>query len=1124
MSPHSPRRGTASRPGNGRSRTAPLRLTGARGVYAVHGSGPVPEPLAAAAQALDAVTGAWSFPATATVLVGAGFDDLDALYDTLEPALKECREAGTTLLRLVMSGGAGGSGDRPAPASALSERWGVDVLAPAGVAVVVPGGTLFAPELPDRAGGWWQHSATRRPRPLGPRHPVPTWQGALDRVPLDGVPGCVVEHIPAGLLIQPAGAPPEGVDAIRYALPVDPDGPVLLVDTAGRGQVPPDAVADVLAVLPAAVRGTVRLVSSDGTDLLALGQEVADLLGTEVQVANGVTVLLEEGPAAAPRPARGARQETPWGDPGQSGGSPRTVLLDADGNPSWQPYVRALTCRPTNGDVPAAPRIDNWRAPIGGLRPGADPGTLLLDKKWQVTVVRAGLWIGAHKAVPPRTAVERPVRADVMAVDIGLPGQPLDDSLLAPLEKLFTSLQDDVRAHTLIQLLGDPTPETLRALRRLAIRHEVALRSGAVRPEPVRAGGRAVAAPVVTSTPTPTVTPVAPAAVAPVAPAPVAPVAPVAPAVVSATITTGMAGTAGAASPAGTGAGAPAATAAPVATPAPVRPAPVPPPAPAPAPPAPPSGTGAPEESAPASLSTPAADPALFGIAPFDPGLLDGPPQPAGREEPEEEPEEPAHPLQGHGGEGDEDEESAAPPYEEPTPATPLGATGSDPLPGASAPRPPTGNAPAREERPATAARTAQATALGPVTNTRPPAMPRPNRTEPTWKSELPRTTDPERAPWPPLPPAPDPDTDPAPGSSDDSDLALPATPLAGLMTSTAPDGEAPPAPAPAPVAPPETDPETAPDADPDPYLHPSPSPSPEPEATAPDLDPDPEPEAALPDSPDGPDAPDLRTVTWLPVRPSHRPAPAERDGVRAGLGERWDNHAGAVTRALTRLPALRNTADPEDAAADLTVLHAYLAEESGIRRALLESLAAGGGELLPLLGCVASGLRRLPSYRGAAVRSAGGALGEAAELLLPGEELGETGPIGAVGFDKVYPAVPADHYLIWSMTGRKAAAALVEPDPAAGPDGDTAAEVLFAPGTRLRVLQVARRGAAQVVLLRELPEAAPPAAPGRLDDTDSSVLKRLLGLLELAAAPGTGAEEWPERRTGALGVLAPDA
>ncbi|MFD8820431.1 hypothetical protein ACFV23_55395, partial [Streptomyces sp. NPDC059627] len=260
----------------------PLRLTGAKGVYAVHAAGPVPGQLADAARTLTAVTGAGAFPGTATVLVGAGFDDTDALSDLLEPALQECRAAGTTLLRMVMSGGAVDVPGRPSPARRLADQWGLDVLAPAGVAMVVPGGTLFAPGLPDTAGGWWQFSPARQPRALGPRHPAPGWQSALDRVAPNTAPGCVIEHIPAGLLIQPAEAPAEDTDAIRYALPVDPDGPVLLVDTTGTAPgaaaALADALADTLAVLPAPVRSTVRLVSCDGGDLLAVGQEVADLL------------------------------------------------------------------------------------------------------------------------------------------------------------------------------------------------------------------------------------------------------------------------------------------------------------------------------------------------------------------------------------------------------------------------------------------------------------------------------------------------------------------------------------------------------------------------------------------------------------------------------------------------------------------------------------------------------------------------------------------------------------------------------------------------------------------------------------------------------------------------------
>ncbi|MFD8820190.1 hypothetical protein ACFV23_54130, partial [Streptomyces sp. NPDC059627] len=331
-----------------------------------------------------------------------------------------------------------------------------------------------------------------------------------------------------------------------------------------------------------------------------------------------------------------------------------------------------------------------------------------------------------------------------------------------------------------------------------------------------------------------------------------------------------------------------------------------------------------------------------------------------------------------------------------------------------------------------------------------------------------------ERAPWPPPPPARDADAD----TGAEAELGLPAAPTAptaGLMSS---------------------------------------APQPRPEA--------PKPIGAEERAGAGPDGPGLRSVGWVPVRPPHRSSEAERDAVRTYLGEQWDHHGGAVTRALTRLPALRDSEHPEEAAADLAALHAYLTADAGAHRALLESLEAGGTELLPLLGCVTSGLRRLPSYRGAAVRSAGGPFGERAELLLPGEELGEAVPVGAVAFDKSYPSVPADHYLIWSMTGRRAAAVLTEPE--AGPDasgdpepaartgtGVLAGDVLFAPGTRLRVLQSARRAGATVVLLRELPESAPPSAPGRLDDADASVLKRLLALVDLPTAP-PGGGRWADR------------
>jgi hypothetical protein len=106
-------------------------------------------------------------------------------------------------------------------------------------------------------------------------------------------------------------------------------------------------------------------------------------------------------------------------------------------------------------------------------------------------------------------------------------------------------------------------------------------------------------------------------------------------------------------------------------------------------------------------------------------------------------------------------------------------------------------------------------------------------------------------------------------------------------------------------------------------------------------------------------------------------------------------------------------------------------------------------------------------------------------------------------------------------MTGRRANSLLGESE--SGAAGGSAAppdEVLFAPGTRLRVLAVDDRVGATVVLLRELPPATPsPAAPGLLDDSDQAVLKRLYALKDQPTAVGSG-QNWPDRCAGVLGVL----
>ncbi|ALO99333.1 hypothetical protein SHL15_8383 [Streptomyces hygroscopicus subsp. limoneus] len=432
--------------------TGHLEISEAHGIHLVHTAGRPPEALTETAARLRASAG------EITVLVSAGFGDPEALCARLRPVLARTSPVEGRLVRLVMSGAAAETADRPAPGRMLSDALETDVLAPLGAALVTPAGTLFAPRLPGRPGGWRRFSPGREPVSVGARHPAPRWQQAVERVVPTVAGGCAVEQVPAGLLILPSGTPPEGVGALRYAVPPQAERPLLLVGAAHTRAVPPQAVADVLAALPATVREAVRLVSADGSDPLPVGRQVAALLGVPVEVGSGLPLLVSD-------PAR----PVPTGPL-----TPRTVLTDAAGEPTWRPYVEEVVCEP-EGDAGATVRLGTWRPPVSGLRPALEPGAMILDRRWQVVVTRSGLWVGPNGGAPPAETVLRPVAPDVMAVEIGLPDQALPDTVWEPLERLFSALQDDVRDRTQIRLHGDPGDEVLNGMRRLAVRHGLAL-------------------------------------------------------------------------------------------------------------------------------------------------------------------------------------------------------------------------------------------------------------------------------------------------------------------------------------------------------------------------------------------------------------------------------------------------------------------------------------------------------------------------------------------------------------------------------------------------------------------------------------------------------------------------
>ncbi|MFI5752632.1 hypothetical protein ACIBBE_43885 [Streptomyces sp. NPDC051644] len=940
-------RGRSTSPGSGRGAgedgrgiAQPLVVSGGDGVHVVHRRG---ESQAFLSDIVDALRDSSATQATVLVSTEIADEDLDELSERLAPILAEYRETGVGLVRLVMSAGAAERAGAPAPARRLCEDRGIDVLAPSGVAVVVPGGSLFAPNGPGTVGGWWHFSPGLVPKRLGARLPAPSWEGAMERVDPGVAENHLVQQVPAGLLVQPLGAPPEGVEAIRYAVPADPVRPVLLVGVPGSPPVSADALADVLAALPGQIRGAVRLVPGDGRDLLSDGQEVADALGLEVQVVNGLPVLLEQDSSR--------------------GGEARVLLVGPDGTPSWQPFVKAVTCLPAaDGGHAPAPRLASWRAPAAGLEEGPEPGVLLLDKRWQVTLTRAGLWVGPRGGQPVAVS-GRAVDTDVMAIDLGIPGRALDDTLWPVLERLFVTLEDEVRDRAMIQVHGNLSADGMKTLRRLAVRHGLALA-----PKGWRSGTTEQAEATVSSAPL--ASPTATAATA-------------APAAVAATT-------------------APDETPAVPATPAP---APVPP--------------------AMLTLTT------SGGPGPGSPTTQSAPPQ--------------EHPATG------------------PRPAVPTTAVATHT---ASAHAGSTAAAGIQPPQPEPVAESAAAGPPHPSFVPPPPVM----------------SSSPEPAVPAPAQPAP---VEPQPREPEP--LPEPPTPL--LTTADSPDvgggSETP-----------EPTPEPEPEAEPTPvWKEPVPPPAVQP----------------------GPPAGTLREITFIPVQASHHSSAQEREALRTYLGTDWNRHAGAVQRALTRLPGLRTTEAQDDLSADLAAVHAHVnVEDSGLNEArLLAAVERRDPGTLAFLACLASGLRRLPSFRGAAVRAAG-LFGEGVELLLPGEEVGESTAVSALALDKEYPSVSDDHYLIWSMTGRRAGA-LADNEGSHDPD-----EVFFGPGTRFRVLQIRKRAGADVVLLRELAQNTPVAVPGRLADSDLQILDRLNATADRTSTLGTG-RAWPVRCTGPFGVLAPE-
>ncbi|MFG2828509.1 hypothetical protein ACGFWI_13790 [Streptomyces sp. NPDC048434] len=233
-------------------------------------------------------------------------------------------------------------------------------------------------------------------------------------------------------------------------------------------------------------------------------------------------------------------------------------------------------------------------------------------------------------------------------------------------------------------------------------------------------------------------------------------------------------------------------------------------------------------------------------------------------------------------------------------------------------------------------------------------------------------------------------------------------------------------------------------------------------------------------------------------VVPPEKGVERERDWLRRSLGPRYDTAAAFVTRVLSESPGLhagpRNAAG--DALTDLAAVRLYL---SGATSAIDAAIRSGApGPHVPLARCAASGLRRLPSHRGATVLRATLSPLERA-WYAEGALVTERSFLAAL--TTMRRGLPGTtDILVWSLTARRTAPVASEiPD-----------RVLYAPGTRFKVLRVLD-GDRPAVLLREL--SASEAEDGRVSGGRVPIDEIAVAGLEQVHALWKKAEENPEEQ-----------
>ena len=947
----------------------------------------------------------------------------------------------------------------------IADRLDRLVLAPDGEVLPTAGGGLFIPA--DHGSGWLRLRPGRPPERDSPRFPKPMWEfSTLDR-PWATSPHGVVEAVPSGVWVRSAH-PREPVSGWRRLVDRVPSHPNILTVVLGSPGGPAVPLADVVRLwgtLLHTARSWVRFVHFGPVLLpegsVSLGQELADAVQQQVVLYAGMPT--EEGGAPGAAVVRGLRE---------------------DGSPGWLPFASELVYAPTaEGAVPRPPVLAGLRVPLAGV-PVLGPGLYEYTADAVLEVVQCGLWI--------RPMAEPVNGDDVRRLPAG-PGRPVI---------LYDrgSAQGAERMHALAQDLLWRLDPLSRSAFRIAAADASGLAATAGDEEgwslpgstvpgstagstaesaadswrtvlAARAAYRRPAHEAVWSTPATRTAVAAPVAASPteevseqqlgtVTEAPSARVAAY-PATDDAPSGRTAAGTAQrqeAAPPA------PSLTAGPEALP--------------------PTWSEPEPQERTRTESDQAEEPVVAAGEPSPGMAVAGLPAPLAVPERAEaaRPATPPRPPQPEPPQADP--VSPGPPPA-PFPAFPATSNGRpDGAPGEPAPpalpEPPASSAP---DFPAAPPLPLQPSPLSPplpvsaLQAALPPAEP----TGPT-PTLVPRAmlaigAEPPAAPGQVAGPVPGALLGPGLGAGIGG-----GTPPPALISTPAPP--APAEPSPSPSAPPNVAPEPAPlplaslgipsirmesDA---PAPEPAPPAAPKPPATAPSPA---DPAAAPAVTPASAVRAGAARVQPVPkgaacAVPPARGIDKEREWVRRTFSSQYNAIAGTVSRVMSESPGLRGVsrAVAADALTDLVAVRLYLSGESAAVDAAVRGATVGSH--VPLARCVASGLRRLPSFRGTALLRARISPTERAwyrEGRLATEWAfctarteGHPAPQGGTDF------------LIWSMTARRTN--LLDPTV---PD-----RVLFLPGTAFKVLRAAGDdGDRPLVLLREL-SASEIAEDGRVD------------------------------------------